>query len=106
VSTGDRVPGPAQVFRQIHFHLGRRLERHRVQVRVKLRQEANAVALYQRGVLDPGLVIGEAFLRGQSGHPDVHAQFLRITLLVIGTDFSEFAHCGIEQDDLDDVVVD
>ena len=26
----DRVPGPAQVFRQVHFHLCRRLERHRV----------------------------------------------------------------------------
>ena len=34
---GDRVTGPAQVVREVLFHLYRRLERHRVQVLVKLR---------------------------------------------------------------------
>ena len=40
----DRVPGPAQVLGQVHFHLGGGLERHRIQVRVQFRQQADAVA--------------------------------------------------------------
>ena len=31
----DRITDPAQILRQIHFHLGCGLERHGVQVRVK-----------------------------------------------------------------------
>src|SRR5437762_13072008 len=68
MSTCDRVPDPAQILRQVLFHLHRRLERHRVQVLVEFRQEAEAVTLHQRGILDPCLVIGEAFLRRQAGH--------------------------------------
>jgi hypothetical protein len=40
----DRVTGPAQVFRKIHLHLGRRPNRHRIQVLAQFRQEAQAVA--------------------------------------------------------------
>lgn len=47
-----------------------------------------------------GFVIGKAFLRRQAGHADVHARFPRITLWVLGTDFSEFAHGGIELHDV------
>jgi thiol:disulfide interchange protein len=47
----DRVTGPAQVVRQILLHLYRRPKRHRVQVRVQFRQEAEAVALDGSGLL-------------------------------------------------------
>ena len=43
--TSRRASGPAQVFSQILLHLRRRIKQHRVQVRVKLRQQADAVAL-------------------------------------------------------------
>ena len=36
----DRVTSPAQVLRQIYFHLGCGLIGHRVHVRVQFRQEA------------------------------------------------------------------
>ena len=42
---GDRVTSPAQIRRQILLHLGRGLIRHGGQVRVKFRQQAQAVAL-------------------------------------------------------------
>jgi len=41
----DRVTDPAQILCQILLHLRRRIKQHRVQVRVKLRQQADAVAL-------------------------------------------------------------
>jgi len=40
----DRVTCPAQILRQIHFHLDGRLEGHRVEVLVQFRQKANTVA--------------------------------------------------------------
>jgi len=46
MSAGNRVPGPAQILRQIHFHLRCRVERHRVQVRIQLRQQADADAVF------------------------------------------------------------
>ena len=42
----DRVTGPAQILRQILFHLGGGPIRHRVQVLIQFRQEAESVALY------------------------------------------------------------
>ena len=41
---GDRVTGPAQILRQILFHLGGGLIRHWVQVLIQFRQKAEAVA--------------------------------------------------------------
>ena len=42
----DRVPSPAQILCQVLFHLRHRIEQHRVQVRIQLRQQSDAVALY------------------------------------------------------------
>jgi hypothetical protein len=41
----DRVTDPAQILRQIHFHLRCRFIRHRVEVIAQFRQAAEAVAL-------------------------------------------------------------
>ena len=51
ITAGDRVTGPAQVVRQILLHLYRCPKRHRVQVRVQFRQQANAIALDRSGLL-------------------------------------------------------
>ena len=49
----DRVTGPAQILCQILLHLGCGLIRHRVEVRVEFRQEADAVAFDCRGRPSP-----------------------------------------------------
>jgi hypothetical protein len=43
--TRDRVSSPAQILRQIHFHLDGRFKRHWVQVLVQFWQKAEAVTL-------------------------------------------------------------
>ena len=51
----DRISRPAQIFRQVLLHAGRRVERYRVQVRVEFRQEAEAVAFDRWTALVPAL---------------------------------------------------
>jgi hypothetical protein len=50
-------------------------------------------------------VIGKAFLRRQARHADVNARLLGITLRIFRTHFSDFSHGGVEQHDVDIVVL-
>ena len=52
MSSRNRVPGPAQILRQVLLHLGGGLEGHRVQVRIEFRQQAEAFGSGLRGVGD------------------------------------------------------
>ena len=99
------VPSPPQILRQIHLHLRGGLERHRVQVRVKFRQEAEVVAFDHPRGLHPGLVVGEPVFRRQARHADVNAGLLGISLRVGNPDSTEPAGGGVEQDYLHVVVV-
>ena len=101
----DRVTGPAQILRQILFHLGGGLIRHRVQVLIQFRQKAEAVAFDHRGCFGSRLMVGETFLRGQPCHPNVDAGFLGIALRVFGTNFSHFADRRLKQHDVNIVMV-
>ena len=101
----DRVPGPAQILRQIHFHLHRRLEWHRVQVRVEFRQQPDAVTLHNPRIFDSRFVILKAFLRRQSRHAYVHAGLLEVVLSFCFPGISDFANSRIEQDDVNIVVL-
>ena len=87
------VAGAAQVFRQIFLHLRCRLERHGVQVRIKLRQQAHAVSLHHPGVLDASPVISEALLWRQAGHADIDTRFTRHASRIGRSNFAQFA-CG------------
>ena len=100
----DRVPGPAQILRQIDFHLHCRLERHRVQVRVEFRQQPDTVTLHNPRILDSRFVVLKAFLRRQSRHAYIHTGLLGVTLSVCGPHFSDFANGRIEQDDVNTVI--
>lgn len=101
----DRVSGPAQIFRQIHFHLRRCFIRHRVQVGVKFWQRADAVARHHCCGLDAGFVIRKPFFRGQARHTDINARKLRITIGIFGPDFPQLAHGRIEQDHVNIVMI-
>ncbi len=61
----DRVTGPPQILGQIHFHLGCGLVRHRVQVRIQLRQQAESVAFDDPSDFGACLMVREAFFRRQ-----------------------------------------
>ena len=52
-----RVAKPAQIFSQVYLHQRCGLEGHRVQVRIQLRQQTDAVSLHYPGVLDALFVI-------------------------------------------------
>src|ERR1035437_2587803 len=101
----DRVTGAAQVVRQIRFHLRRRLKRHRVQVLIHFRQEAEAVALGDPRGFGACLVVGEAFFRRQSRHAYIDARLLAVALRVCSPDLSNFADCRVEQHDIDIVMM-
>ena len=59
MSARNRVTCPAQIVRQIPLHLGCGHVRHRVKVRVKLGQEAEAIALNDPSIFNSCLVVGE-----------------------------------------------
>lgn len=66
--TRYRVPGPAQISAKTLLHLHRRLQRHRIHVRVKLRQQVDAVALDQRTT---GNRADEVRLRDEAPQPEL-----------------------------------
>lgn len=101
----DRVSGPAQVLRQIHFHLRRRFKGHRVQMLAQFRQRADAVAFHHRGRFGSCLVVGEAFLWGQPSHSHVQAGLLGVAFRVGSTNAAESACGAVEQDHVDVVMV-
>ena len=105
MSARHRVAKAAQVFPQVHFHLHCRVEGHRVQVRVEFWQQPEALTLCHPRGLDARFVIGKPLLWRQAGHADVDARFLRVTPWVGGTHFPILAHGGIEQHNVDIVVV-
>ena len=101
----DGVAGPAQILRQIHFHLHRRLERHRVQVCKEFRQQPDAVAFDHIRGFDTCLMIGETLHRCQASHADVDARLRGIALRIFRAHFAELAHGRIEQHDVNVVML-
>src|SRR5690349_7624417 len=68
-------------------------------------QQSNTVAFHDRGRLSASFVICKALFGRQARHADVHARFLSITVRVFSTDLPDFADGGIEQHDINAVVV-
>src|SRR5688572_5930168 len=65
------VAALAQAVREHRLHLARLCIRHWIQVRIELRHQPLTALLDHARRLQPLLVVGEAFLRRQSGHADV-----------------------------------
>lgn len=105
MSAGDGVTGLTQVFRQIHFHLGRCFERHGVQMHIQFGQELNAITFYERRRLDPGFVVGEPFLWRQSCHSDIDTRLFRITPGILGKDFPKFGDSRFQLNNVDMMVL-
>jgi hypothetical protein len=70
-----------------------------------LRQQRDAVALRERGILDSGFVIDESFLRRQPSHAHVNAGLPRISFWIRGADVAESGHGGIEQNNVNVVML-
>lgn len=102
---GYGVSASAEVIRQIHLHLCGSLERHGIQVRIKLRQQPEAVSFHQWRILGPGLVVGKPFFRCQAGHAHINAGLVPIAIRVGGPDLSESGDGWIEQDHVNAVVI-
>ena len=102
---GDGVALLTEVFGEIAFHLGRGVERHRVEVEKQFGQQADAVALDDGGALEAGLVVGEAFLGPQAGHADIDGGLLRVAVGIEGANFPEPRGGGREKHDVNMVVM-
>ncbi len=96
----DGVTGAAQVLCQIHLHLRGGFIRHRVQVLVKFRQQADAESFHYRGGLDTGFVIGETFRWCQPRHAHINTRLVSITIRVRGPNCPHFANHGVKQHDI------
>lgn len=95
----------AQIFRQVHFHLGSRLEGHRVQVGEKLRQQFQTVTFHHPRRFQTGLVVREALLRRQASHAHVHAGLGRVPRGIHGPHLAQPSRRRIKQHHIDTVVL-
>src|ERR1035438_6319414 len=103
--TRDRVTRPTQVCRPILLHTGCGLVGHRVQMRVKLGQGAEAIALYDPRGFGASLMVGEAFFRPQPRHPHIDAKLLSVALRVFRANLADSADRRIEQHDINIMVM-
>src|SRR5688572_27865413 len=92
-----RVAKMAQVFSQVFLHQCCSLERHWVQVRIKLRQQSDTVSSHHPGTLNALLVIGVALLRPQAGHAHIDTGFVGQSSGIGGSNLAKFAHGGIKE---------
>src|ERR1051325_315642 len=105
MSASLRITLPAQILGKIALHLRRRFEWHRVEVLEQLGQQPQAVALDHARCLVPLLVVGEAFLRCETGQAHVHTWLLRIAPGIFRAHLAEFGDGPIKLHDIDVVMV-
>ena len=68
-------------------------------------EKAEAVAFDDVGGFDPGFVIGEAFLRRESAHPDIDALRIRFAFWIYEARFAKPAHFLGEEHHINVVVI-
>ena len=104
-AAGDGVPLRAKIRCQVTLHNDRGGVWHGVQVREEFGQEMEPVLANGPCRLVAVLVIFETVFDGEASHADVDARFCGIALRVGAQDGGMFGDCGIEEDDVDAVVM-
>lgn len=101
---GNRVAGPAQILGQILFHLDGGLIRHRIEMLIQFRQQAETVAFDHACSFNSCLVVGKALLWGQSRHSHINARLFGITPWVLSPDLPDLADGRVKQHNINVVV--
>jgi hypothetical protein len=95
----------SEILSQIHFHPRRRFKRHRIQMRIKLRQQPNPITLHHIRRLHTRFMILKPLLRRKPRHPDINARLLRIPLRILRTHLPQAPNRRIQQHNINIVMI-